>query len=55
VLVTIDYTTLNDFGYAIVLDSDYCFSNATVEGTPSIQTYDVANSTAHKIAARPAA
>jgi len=29
--------------------------NKVVEGTPSIQTYDVANSTAHKIAARPAA
>jgi hypothetical protein len=26
-----------------------------VEGTPTVQTYDVANSTAHKIAARPAA
>ena len=25
--------------------------NKVVEGTPSIQTYDVANSTAHKIAA----
>jgi len=29
--------------------------NKVVEGTPSVQTYDVANSTAHKIAARPAA
>ena len=29
--------------------------NRVVEGTPSVQTYDVANSTAHKIAARPAA
>jgi hypothetical protein len=29
VLVTIDYTTLNDFGYAIVPDLDYCFSNTT--------------------------
>jgi hypothetical protein len=29
--------------------------NRLVEGTPSVQTYDVANSTAHKIAARPAA
>ncbi len=26
-----------------------------VEGTPSVQTYEVANSTAHKIAAQPAA
>jgi hypothetical protein len=26
-----------------------------VEGTPRLQTYDVANSTAHKIASRPAA
>jgi len=26
-----------------------------VEGTPRVQTYDVANSTAHKIAAQPAA
>jgi hypothetical protein len=26
-----------------------------VEGTPTVQTYDVANSTAHKIAAWPAA
>ena len=29
--------------------------NKVVEGTPTVQTYDVANSTAHKIAARPAA
>jgi hypothetical protein len=29
--------------------------NKVVEGTPSVQTYDVANSTAHQIAARPAA
>ena len=29
--------------------------NRLVEGTPTVQTYDVANSTAHKIAARPAA
>jgi len=29
--------------------------NNVVEGTPRVQTYDVANSTAHKIAARPAA
>ena len=29
--------------------------NRVVEGTPSVQTYDVGNSTAHKIAARPAA
>ena len=26
-----------------------------IEGTPTVQSYDVANSTAHKIAARPAA
>ena len=29
--------------------------NNVVEGTPRVQTYDVANSTAHKIVARPAA
>ena len=29
--------------------------NKVVEETPSVQTYDVANSTAHQIAARPAA
>src|SRR5438128_1232688 len=29
--------------------------NKLVEETPRVQTYDVANSTAHKIAARPAA
>jgi heme-degrading monooxygenase HmoA len=29
--------------------------NKIVEGTPRVQTYDVANSTAHKIAARSAA
>jgi len=29
--------------------------NKLLEETPQVQTYDVANSTAHKIAARPAA
>jgi heme-degrading monooxygenase HmoA len=29
--------------------------NKLVAGTPQVKTYDVANSTAHKIAARPAA
>ena len=29
--------------------------NQLLDGTPQVQTYDVANSTVHKIAARPAA
>ena len=29
--------------------------NPLIEGTPKVQTYDVANSTVHKIAAQPAA
>ena len=29
--------------------------NKVIEGTPQVKTYDVANSTAHNIAARPAA
>ena len=41
----------NSSGYSEVLKE----LNNLVEGTPQVKTYDVANSTAHNIAARPAA
>jgi len=41
----------NSSGYSEVLKE----LNKLVEGTPQVKTYDVANSTAHNIAARPAA
>ena len=41
----------NSSGYSEVLKE----LNKLVEGTPDVKTYDVANSTAHSIAARPAA
>jgi quinol monooxygenase YgiN len=42
--------TYNSQGYTEVLKE----LNKLVEGTPRVQTYDVANSTAHNIAARAA-
>jgi heme-degrading monooxygenase HmoA len=43
--------TYNSGGYPEVLRE----LNKLLEGTPQVKTYDVANSTVHNIAARPAA